>query len=256
MPIHDWARLPAGMLHDFHQTWTVQIKTVLNTGLLPRGLTALVEQKAKDWQQWQPDVLAVESNRGRGSRFEDDGGLLVLDPPATEMVFRTDEQLYSDRANRIVIKHHMGRTIAVIELVSPGNKSSQHKIQDFVKKVVEFISNGVHVLIVDLFPPTSRDPQGIHELIWNELKDEEFTLPVDRNLVLAAYEAGPETTAYVQPVAVGSTLPAMPLFLSIGKHIPLPLEKTYQMAWATCTEEFRTIVETGVLPEFDEEISE
>ena len=48
----------------------------------------------------------------------------------------------------------------------------------------------------------------------------------------------------------------MPLFLSIGKHIPLPLEKTYQMAWATCTEEFRTIVETGVLPEFDEDDAE
>lgn len=91
MPIHDWAKLSAGMFHDFRQTWTVQIKTVLHTGLLPKGLTALVEQKIKDWQQAQPDVLAVESNRGRGARLEGDGGLLVLDPPATEMVFRTDE---------------------------------------------------------------------------------------------------------------------------------------------------------------------
>jgi hypothetical protein len=241
------------MFHDFHQTWTVQIKTVLNTGLLPKGLTALVEQKAKDCQQWQPDVLAIESNRSREAQIDDGGGLIVLDPPTTELVFRTDEQLYSDRANRVVIKHHMGKTVAVVELVSPGNKSSQHRINDFVQNVVDFIQSGVHILIVDLFPPTSRDPQGVHQLIWNELNDEQINLPADRNLVLAAYEAGAETVAYVQPVAVGLTLPIMPLFLASGKHIRLPLEKSYQMAWATCSEEFRTIVESGVLPDFNDD---
>jgi hypothetical protein len=57
----------------------------------------------------------------------------------------------------------------------------------------------------------------------------------------------------VQPVAVGLTLPIMPLFLASGKHIRLPLEKSYQMAWATCSEEFRTIVESGVLPDFNDD---
>jgi len=254
MPIHDWARLPSGLFHDFHQTWTVQIKALLNTGILPKGLTALVEQKPKEWKQWQPDVLAVEKRRG--SSLDTDGGLLILDPPSTQMVFRTDEEIYADRANRVIIKHHMGKTVAIIELVSPGNKSSRSKIEDFVEKVVEFIQNGVHVLVVDLFPPTSRDPEGIHKLIWNEIKEDSFSFPLGHNLILAAYEAGREKVAYVEPVAVGDKLPPMPLFLAVGKHVMLPLELSYQMAWATCTEEFRTIIETGVLPEEYDEDSE
>jgi hypothetical protein len=35
----------------------------------------------------------------------------------------------------------------------------------------------VNLLIVDLFPPTSRDPQGIHGAIWDELAGEPFELP-------------------------------------------------------------------------------
>ena len=46
MPIHDWARVPAGLFHDFHQSWSIRIKDALNAGLLPRGLSALVEQRS------------------------------------------------------------------------------------------------------------------------------------------------------------------------------------------------------------------
>ncbi len=26
MPLHDWSRIPAGLFHDFDQTWAIQIK--------------------------------------------------------------------------------------------------------------------------------------------------------------------------------------------------------------------------------------
>jgi hypothetical protein len=44
MALHDWPRSPAGLFHDFQQTWAIQIKLVLNAGILPKGLSALVEQ--------------------------------------------------------------------------------------------------------------------------------------------------------------------------------------------------------------------
>ena len=44
MPIHDWTRVYAGLFHDYHQTWSIYIKNALNAGLLPKGLSALVEQ--------------------------------------------------------------------------------------------------------------------------------------------------------------------------------------------------------------------
>jgi hypothetical protein len=86
-------------------------------------------------------------------------------------------------------------------------------------------------LIVDLFPPSRRDPLGIHKVIWDRLCDEPFTLPPDKPLTLAAYVAGTEITAYVEPVAVGDSLPDMPIFLTADCYVPCPLEATYQTAW-------------------------
>lgn len=43
MPIHDWTRVDAGLFHDFHQDWTIEIRRMLNGGILPKGYVALVE---------------------------------------------------------------------------------------------------------------------------------------------------------------------------------------------------------------------
>jgi hypothetical protein len=44
-------------------------------------------------------------------------------------------------------------------------------------------------------------------------------------------------------------LPTMPLFLTTGVHIRVPLEATYQSTWEASPEELRLAVESGVLPE-------
>ena len=93
------------------------------------------------------------------------------------------------------------------------------------------IAQGVHLLVIDLFPPTKRDPQGIHKAIWDEFTEEDFTLPADQPLVVAAYDAGPPEVAYVDPFAVGDVLPEMPLFLKPEFYVPAPLEASYQTSW-------------------------
>ena len=50
--------------------------------------------------------------------------------------------------------------MAVIEIVSPGNKSSKAAIRSFVDKAVQFLHQGVHLLIIDLFPPTPATPRA------------------------------------------------------------------------------------------------
>jgi hypothetical protein len=141
----------------------------------------------------------------------------------------------------------------MIEIVSPGNKDSRHRLRSFVEKTVEFIQNGVHVLVIDLFPPTSRDPLGIHQLIWDELHAEGFEFPAGKDRILASHEAGRGKAAYVEPVGLGDLLPDMALFLAPGKHIRVSLESTYLLAWGDCSEGLREAVETGVLPESDGE---
>ena len=64
------------------------------------------------------------------------------------------------------------------------------------------LRSGIHLVIVDLFPPSVRDPQGIHRAIWDELVDNDFSLPPDKNLTLASYIGGPVPESFVEPVAV------------------------------------------------------
>ncbi len=252
MPIHDWTRVPSGLFHDFHQSWSIRIKDALNGGRLPKGLAALVEQRAGPRES---DVLTIESRsrRAREPEVEGNGNVVTLAPPVTRIVQRTDKAIYAVRANRIVVRHHLGRIVAVIEIVSPGNKDSRAALRDFVEKTIDVLRAGVHLLIVDLFPPTSRDPFGLHKAIWDEIVEVDFTFPGGKDRILASYETGLVKTAYVEPVGVGDVLLDMPLFLASGMHIKVPLEPTYQATWDASPEEMRRAVETGVMPEPDTE---
>lgn len=241
MPIHDWSRIPPGLFHDFLQCWSVRIKIALNAGILPKGDSALVECRVQDRRVFSPVIESA------------DGGVATLEPPSTRFVGHSTKQIYATRANRIVVKHHLGRTIAVIEIVSPGNKNSRAALRDFVDKIIDFLRAGIHVLIIDLFPPSPRDPFGIHKVIWDEIEEQDFALPEGKDRVLASYEAGRAQAWYVEPVGVGDVLPDMPLFLSSGWHVPVPLEATYQATWQATPEDYRTAVETGVMPEPDAE---
>jgi hypothetical protein len=250
MPLHDWTGVPAGLFHHFHQDWSIEIARELNRECLPKGVAALVEQRSGPREG---DVLAIESRLGIGnSEIGHDGGVVTLDPPVTRIVRRTTKEIYAARANRIVIRHHLGRILAVIEIVSPGNKDSRPAIRDFVEKTVDFLRHGIHVLIVDVFPPTLRDPFGIHKAIWDEIGEEEaFQFPAGKDRIFASYQAGEEKVAYVEPVAVGDELPRMPLFLTESMHVTAPLDKAYKATWDATPDLLRAAVETGVVPDPD-----
>ena len=159
----------------------------------------------------------------------------------------SDEDTYAAKANLVAIHRPLGKVVAVIKVLSLGNKNSRHALRSFVEKTLIFLDQGVSLLIIDLFPPSRRDPQGIHKVIWDEIREKPFELPSDKLLTLVAYTAGAVKTAYVEPVAVGEPLPDMPLFLDPDTYILVPLEATYLAAWETCPEEFREAVETFTL---------
>jgi hypothetical protein len=100
-------------------------------------------------------------------------------------------------------------------------------------------------LLLDLQPPSRRDPQGIHDAIWSELTDQHYQPPADKPLTLVAYSAGLSTRAFVEPVAVGDSLIDMPLFLETKSHVPVPLEATYQAAYRGVPERWRKVLESS-----------
>jgi hypothetical protein len=244
MPVHDWTRVRPNRFHDFHQSWTIAIRNALNAGRLPLGYFAMVEQRSGGPE---PDVITLELTP-RGDPPPSTGVAVQLQPPRARFVTRTESAGYARKANRITVRHPDGDVVAVIEVVSPGNKDSRHAIRAFARKAVEFLHAGVHLLIVDVFPPGRRDPQGIHKVIWDHLRDEPFTLPPDKPLTLAAYAAGTETVAYVEPVAVGDPLPDMPVFLTADWYVPCPLEATYQTAWEQVPAPLRGPLESPPAP--------
>lgn len=234
MPIHDWTRVSAGTFHDFHQSWVVRIKDALNTGVLPPGYYAMADQKVRGPE---PDVVALRSPAAPGS-----GGVVLAPAPSARQVARRnqDRAVYARKANRLVIKDRPGRVVAVIEVVSPGNKDGTDAFNQFAEKVVEFLTSGVHVVLVDLFPPTARDPDGADRAVWERIGGEPFEpRPAGKPLTVVGFEAGDEITAYSDPVAVGDTLPDAPLFLAPEVHVRTPLEQTYMASWAVLPQVIR-----------------
>jgi hypothetical protein len=242
MPIHDWTRVDAGLFHDFHQDWTIELRRSLNAGRLPPGYVALADQQTGGPI---PDVLTLNWNpKGTGKRERAGNLAIASSPPRARFVVEVEEDTYARRANRIRIQYRHGEVVAVIEIVSPGNKSSRNALRTFVRKASDLIWQGIHLLVVDLFPPSDRDPQGIHKAIWDEIADRPFELPADKQLTVVAYRAIPTKTAYVEPVAVGDELPGLPIYLTEDEYIPAPLEETYRASWAVFPADFKELLET------------
>ncbi len=246
MPIHDWSKVDANLFHDFHQAWTIGIRNALNGGILPKGYSALVEQRTGGIV---PDVLAIEHEVTLNRPSRSKGGVATASrSQKTRQLIYATKPILAARGNRIAIHHRLGDVVCVIEVVSPGNKSNRVALTKFVNKSVALLEQGVHLLVVDLFPPSKRDPQGIHKAVWDEIEECDFKLPSGQRLTLASYVAGDAladltTAACVETVGVGEKMPDMPAYLDHDTSVDVPLESSYMATWATCPEAMRVFVE-------------
>ena len=230
MPVHDWARLEAGIFHDFHNAWTTEQRNAFNSGLLPPDYYALTEQHAGTYIA---DVLTLQAPSPPASpSFPATGGVSVA-----EAAPRARHKLTASSASRLLrrtlaIRHVSGhRLIAIVEIVSPANKDRAAQVDALADKIADALELGVHVLLVDLFPPGPADPRGIHGAAWERFADEPYDPLPDEPLTLASYVAGPRPNAYVEHLAVGAALPDMALFLDRERYVNTPLEVTYQAAY-------------------------
>jgi len=235
MPVHDWTRVDAGIFHAFHHDWVTEISRALNRGLLPPSYYALPEQIAGGLG---PDVLGLRLSgpgaepptQGDAEGAPDGGVALAVEPPKTRFRIRSEANRYAAKAKAVVIRHVSGhQVVAMVEIVSPGNKNNQNGLNSFIRKAHETLAAGVHLLLLDLFPPGPRDPQGIHPLVWGD--DGGFTFQEDKPLTFAAYMGGADAQAFVETFAVGNPLPKMPLILTPEVYVWVPLEPTYDLAW-------------------------
>ena len=132
------------------------------------------------------------------------------------------------------------RLVAAIEIVSPANKDRPEHRQVFVAKCAALLRQGVSVVIVDLVtvrqfnlygellelieqsdPALGEEPPWTYAVScrWHRKAE---TKPKDAMRTI--FEAWNHT------LAVGETLPTLPLWLSDDFAVPLELESSYQQA--------------------------
>jgi hypothetical protein len=204
MPIHDWTKVDAGIFHAFHHGWIEELARALNRGVLPSDYYALPEQHAAGFG---PDVLTLQgSGWEEADSGESETTSAVLTVPKLTPIAQTDMEFYRRKQKTVTIRHVSGdRVVAMIEIVSPGNKAARNAMRAFVEKAAELLAKGIHLLIIDLFPPGKRDPQ----------------------------------------VALGDALADMPLFLATQQAVTVALEATYTAAFAEVPRRWRRVLDSG-----------
>ncbi len=244
MPVHDWTRVSDGTFHDFHYSWVLEIKRALmRRRLLPNGYYVMTEQLGGDLGA--PDVLTLQRS---GTPPESESPLagtatLTETPPVVHVRTTIPRDPYARMQRTLVIRHTSDdRIVAMIEVLSRGNKSNRHAIRSLLDKVAAALDGGIHLLLVDVHPPGPRDPEGIHGAILKEIGPSGYVLPPERPLTAVAYSCGADIKAFVGHFAVGESIPEMPLFLTSENYIRVPLEAAYMAAWDDVPPQYQVVL--------------
>ncbi len=259
MPVHDWTLVEAGIFHHFHHCWIGAIGSVLNKGILPADYYAMAEQIAA---RKEMDVLTLQ--RTSPSPGQANGApvsqrsvpvppmsgstpmVVAVAPPRVRLSGRIDEDIHARKQRTIVVRHISDdRVVALVEVLSPGNKGGEYPFRSFVQKMASLLRGGYHLLLIDLHPPGPRDPNGIHRALLEEfIAKPDYELPREKPLTLASYVGGDEKSYFVENVAVNDALPDMPLFLDPEQYVSVPLEATYRTAWEDFPLRWREVLES------------
>ena len=125
------------------------------------------------------------------------------------------------------------RVVAVVELVSPGNKDRPEHRLAFASKCLAYLQCGVGVVIVDIV--TDRQFNLHNEMLPLLNLDSKYAMPDDPYLYVVSYrpiQRGDASFIDAWPfvLSVGSVLPLVPLYLRRFKAIPLDLGASYEDA--------------------------
>ena len=123
------------------------------------------------------------------------------------------------------------RLIAVVELVSPGNKDRPETRRAFTAKCLSYVTEGLGLVVVDVV--TDRRSRPFEELIA-ELHPG-GTPPEAGPLTAASYrpvrtESADHVEVRVEALEVGRALPELPLALGGFGYVMIDLEATYEEA--------------------------
>ncbi len=210
----------------FHHSWAAFIAQQLNEGTLP------------------PDYFA-ESEISLGPELEIDVATMEL--PSPDTVTRTGA-IWSPAKPRISVAVDFSRLDsyeiriyeelgggaelrAAIELVSPANKDRPGSRETFAAKCAGHLGHGIGLMIVNV---VSSRRANLHRELFEvlEVSGRKAEWKSRTGLYAVAYRPAtvrkkPRVEAWPQELALGKTLPTMPLWLHLDLAVPVDLEASY-----------------------------
>jgi hypothetical protein len=235
MPLLDHFRAPLFPRYpweSFHTFWAVSIAERLNA-LLPQRYLATVQTHLGS--QIEADVAEGEGLSGGEDEPADGqaGGVAVQPwaPPVATLVmpavFPDDFEVHvRDRLED-------ARLVAAVELVSPRNKDRPESRRAFAAKCAVYLQRGIGLATVDIV--TTRQFNLHNAMIEVMGWSAEFAMPAESALYAAAYRPARrqeknEIDVWPVALALGESLPLLPLALKGTRAVPLDLEAAYSDA--------------------------
>lgn len=232
MPLRDHFHPPLSERRpweSFHATWCGSLADYLNRVLLPPGYIAL--EQIHRGAAVEIDVGAYSENLN-GAASDGGGSVAVARSvwvPATAPL--TIPATFPERFSVEIHSTEGGRTlVAAIELVSPGNKDRSAKRELFAAKCATYLAQGVGLVILDVV--SSRQANLHNELVRLLHWDAGLVMNASATLYAVSYRPlSRDGDAWIDcwpaTLAIGETLPAVPLSLAADLCLALDLEVSY-----------------------------
>ena len=238
MPLRDHFRPPVDRRHAWpglHSAWPMHMIQRLNL-LMPENYVA--EPHAYLGGVAEVDVGAFEDDSTKVEGAEPSGGTAVVAMTRVSPTFSVATDLASLPDFEILI-YDLDRArqlVAAIEIVSPANKDRPDHRRAFVAKWSGMLQRQVCVVVID--PVTIRQFNLYAELLGSagltdpSVNGEPPSIYAVSTRIFQANPA-PRWDAWHYPLAVGQSLPTMPLWLTEDLCVPLELESSYEEACRT-----------------------
>jgi hypothetical protein len=220
---------PTRRWQSFHGFWAAALGESLNV-LLPRRYYA--EIHTHTGTDIEADVAEFEQRQVPAEQeVNGPAGGVALQTYAPPSAVMTMPAVFPDDLEVQVYDTRDGATlVGVVELVSPANKDRPESRRAFASKCAAYLQRGLGVVVVDIV--TVRRFNLHDELVRVMGLDAAFIMPPETFLYAVAYrpvhrEAANQIDVWPNPLAVGQTLPVLPLGLRGGPLAPVDLEATY-----------------------------
>lgn len=230
MPLHDWTE--RGGWEGVHHIWITELLRWVKPRL-PEGYRAYigsVPTVAVDAPAEKPDVSVRrwEERADEPPSAASPDGVSSLEQPDVEIAVESIEA-----STALYIEKH-GSLVSAVELVSPRNKDRPESRATYLARYLGYLLEGVHLLQVDVH----RRPRAFSfaDRIADQLRINQPPCPtpfaVGYRVGEPAATGGRLLAIWRRPLAVGGTLPAMVLPLTVHVAVPIDLEQTYTRAAA------------------------